>query len=92
MSYQENSPKPLAELQEVAQEATRKALEEYAIPDEVREKLVLGTYFQGDERVFELYVPGYQPEDARVLTRATVNAMSGEVNVELFVPHGWRKG
>src|SRR4051812_11367570 len=50
-------PKELDELQEIARVATRTALEGYEpISEEWKKNLTLGTFFEGDERIFELYV------------------------------------
>lgn len=77
--------KTLYELEVIAAHATRQALEPYAIHDKIRENLVRGIAFEGDERVFELYVPGERPEDAVVISEARVNAIDGSVvNVRIF--------
>lgn len=43
----------LGELEEIARVATQKALENYIIPEEYEENLVLSTQFDGDNRIFE---------------------------------------
>ena len=35
---------------------------------------------------FELYIAGEQPEDAIVISEATVNRKTGEVSVKVFLP------
>lgn len=77
--------KPLAELTEIARQATREALTGRCIPEEIRCELVLGTYWDGDYRLFELYVPGEKPEDARVISKARVHAVTGAVVVDTFL-------
>ena len=79
---------PLRELREIARRATLEALDEYErVPDEARKTLTLGTRFDGDDRIFELYVPGERPEDAVVLTRVHVNSLTGVASpVEVFLP------
>lgn len=75
----------LDELEVIAAKATRQALEPYVIPDKIRKNLVRGIAFEGDERVFELYVPGERPEDAVVISEARINAIDGSViNVQVF--------
>ena len=74
--------KELDELQEIARSATRTALESYeAIPEEWAKNLTLGTLFDGDDRIFELYVAGERPKDAIVLTSARVNRFTRAVAV-----------
>lgn len=74
---------PLNELEAKAQALTKKALEGYVIPDEIRGQLVLTTLFEGDDRVFVLYVPAPKRADARVIARTRMNALSGEGSVEV---------
>jgi hypothetical protein len=76
--------KELDELQEIARVATRAALEAYEpIPPEWEKNLTLGTLFEGDDRVFELYVAGERPRDAIVLTSARVNRLTRSVSVQV---------
>ncbi|WP_147451020.1 hypothetical protein [Corallococcus llansteffanensis] len=76
-------------LTEKARIVTRAALARYpSIPERLRKELVLGTYFEGTDRVFELYCAGDRPQDAIVLTRVTVSAVTGEVGpVEVLSEH-----
>jgi hypothetical protein len=77
-------PKELDELQEIARVATRTALEGYEpMPKEWEENLTLGTSFEGDERIFELYIAAERPEDAVVISTARVNRKSKEVVVTI---------
>ena len=75
--------KELDELEEIARAATKKALENYIVPDEYKENLVLGTQFDGDNRIFELYVPGEKPGDALVIATATVDKNTKNVSVDV---------
>lgn len=69
--------KELDELQELARIATRAELESYEpIPPEWNQALTLGTLFDGEDRVFELYVAGERPSDAIVLTSTRVNRLT----------------
>ena len=71
------------ELREIARRLTQKELEGYVIPDEIRGSLVLTTLFEGDDRVFVLFVPGERREDACVVARTTVNAITGAASVDV---------
>ncbi|MFT3799753.1 MAG: hypothetical protein QM766_00905 [Burkholderiaceae bacterium] len=73
--------KELDELQEIARLATRDALESYAIPEQWKNQLVLGCLFDGDYRVFELYIPGERPKDAIVISSARIHRKSKEIEV-----------
>ena len=59
---------PLDELQERARQMTLAALKEFVVPEHFKSSLTLGVQFDGDFRVFELYVPGEKPSDARVMS------------------------
>lgn len=75
-------PKELDELREIARLATRKALEDYEpFPKEWEKDLTLGTFFDGDDRVFELYVARERPADAIVISSARVNRKDRSVQV-----------
>ncbi len=74
--------KELDELQELARIATRAELARYEpIPEEWARELTLGTFFDGEDRIFELYVAGLRPADAIVLTSARVNRTTRAVSV-----------
>ena len=74
--------KELDELQELARVATRAELARYEpIPEEWARVLTLGTFFDGEDRIFELYVAGARPADAIVLTSARVNRNTRAVSV-----------
>lgn len=75
---------PLATLEEAARLATRTALEPFRrIPDGV--ELTLGTFWEEDEVVFELYIAKDQPRHAVVLTQVRVNQYDGQVrSVRVF--------
>jgi len=75
-------PKELDELREIARLATRKALEDYdPMPKEWEENLTLGTFFDGDDRIFELYIATERPVDAIVISSARVNRKDRSVQV-----------
>lgn len=75
---------PLPTLQEAARLATRTALEPCErIPDGV--ELKLGTFWEQDEVVCELYIAKDRPKDAVILTEARVNRHGGQVrSVRVF--------
>jgi hypothetical protein len=74
----------LDELQEIARVATRTALEGYEpMPEEWKKNLTLETSFEGDERIFELYIAAEKPSDALVISTARVNRKSKEVVVTI---------
>jgi len=74
----------LDDLREIARAATRSELENYEpISKEWSDKLALGTLFDGDDRVFELYVPGERPHGAIVITSARVNRHTKAVSVTI---------
>jgi hypothetical protein len=78
---------PLATLEESARLLTRTALADFDLTTVDRDTLVLGTSgFEGNQRVFELYVAGEGPEDARVISRAVIDVFSGAGTVEVFLP------
>ena len=77
-------PRSLDELQEIARAVTRKELEAYIIPEEYRHNLTLGVSFEDDTRIFELYVPGDKPTDAKVISRTTIDLSGREYRVEVF--------
>ncbi|MDH3976668.1 MAG: hypothetical protein OEV42_20585 [Deltaproteobacteria bacterium] len=71
----------LEECREVAQKATQEALRKVNIPKVIKDDLVLGTRWNGDLIIFELYLPGKRPEDALIISKATVNSCTGKVFV-----------
>jgi hypothetical protein len=75
---------PLDVLQETARVATREQLSHWTDFGQ-RESLTLGTLWQDDLVVFELYLAGERPSDALVLTEAKVHVYSGElVQIRVF--------
>ena len=70
----------LAILEESARVATRSMISEFPhyfnIPTE---HLTLGTFWENDDVIFELYIAGDRPKDAIVLTTTRVDLYSGEV-------------
>ena len=80
------SKKLLADMEEAAKSATYQALLAYLPPDpEENVKLALGKIYTNSEAIFELNVPGERPQDAKVISRATVNRVSGKMVVEVFL-------
>ena len=78
----QKAPKELDELEEIARLATRKELESYErLPSEWEENLTLGIFFDGDERIFELYVAKERPADGIVISTARVNRKTRSVTV-----------
>jgi hypothetical protein len=76
--------KELDELQEIARLATYEALKDFEpVPDEWKAKLTFGTFFDGDYRVFELYVAAGRPADATVISAARVNSKTKSVEVTI---------
>lgn len=74
----------LSRLEESAKAATHIALQ---MRPAIRrpEHLTLGTHWEGDTVVFELYIAKDRPEDAIVLTTTRVNAFDGRVeSVHVF--------
>lgn len=76
--------KSLKELEDIAATATREALQQYHFPEHIRDQLVRGVLFEGDYRIFELYVPGERPEDAWVISQARVHSVTGDVQVVIL--------
>ena len=76
----------LDEMQEIARLATRKALKGYSRPNLSFENLVLGIYHDKECGRFELYIAEEQPEDAIVISKATVNRKTSKVSVKVFLP------
>jgi len=76
----------LDELCERARLLTYETLKEYEIPDDLRTEIALGIGFDGDDRIFELYIPRTRPEDAIVISSARINSYTGEGTVEVFLP------
>ncbi|WP_141134352.1 hypothetical protein [Jannaschia aquimarina] len=74
----------LEEFKEIARAATKEALRSYHISEKVRASLVLGTTFERDTIVFELYIPADRPENGRVVSEARVSKETGEVSVLVF--------
>ncbi|MEQ1569032.1 MAG: hypothetical protein ABMA64_25570 [Myxococcota bacterium] len=77
-----------------AEEIAREAVSTYLasrppIPAVVRENLILGEGRDGDDWLFELYVPGIRPEHAVVLVEARVDMRDGEVSVTSPVGDRW---
>ena len=79
----------LREMQPIAREATRQALATYkGCPELENKSLTLGERIEGSEGVFELYLAGERPEDAKVISCARVDRRTGAVKVEVFLRKG----
>lgn len=79
------APKELDELQEIARVATRAALEGYEpLPKEWEKNLTLGISFEGDERIFELYIAAERPAEVVVISTARVNRKTRDVVVTIL--------
>lgn len=76
----------LSEMEAIAKDATRAALVEYTPPTEEDDKnLTLGSGITDIEGIFELYIAADRPQDAKVISCAKVNRLTGEVTVEVFL-------
>jgi ferredoxin-fold anticodon binding domain-containing protein len=73
------------ELTQIAQSCVKKALINHDISQEIRSNLVLGKGFEGDWRIFDLYIPGERSEDAQMICTAKVNIYTGEASVNVFL-------
>lgn len=78
----------LAEAEAIARVATHDALMQHApLSDEDKKGLALGKLLTDEAWVFELYVPAEKPQDAKVISRATVSRTTGQVvAMEVFLP------
>ena len=77
----------LTDMEEAARAATAEALRGYPPPSgQDRDNLTLGKQLTDEEGIFELYVPGERPQDAKVISRAVVDRVTGKVAVEVFLP------
>lgn len=71
----------LDDLQEKARVATREALRMYPrISDALWSEVVLGSGFEGNKAVFDLYVPRARPDEAIVLLKVCVDRDTGVVD------------
>lgn len=52
--------------------------------EEWAKNLTLGTFFEGNEQIFELYIAAEKPADAVVISPARVNRKSKEVVVVIL--------
>ena len=76
--------KELEELREIARLATYEALKAYEpFPKEWEKNLTLGTFFEGDDRIFELYIAAEKPADAIVISSARVSRRTRSVQVTI---------
>ncbi len=76
----------LKEMENIAKRATHDALMPYPrLQGSDSENLTLGTQLTESEGIFELYIAGERPLDAKVITCARVDRRTGEVGVEVFL-------
>ena len=81
---------PLAELQEAARVATQISLSSRTpLGQSVRDALTLGTRWDGDAVIFELYIAGAKPADAIVLTETRVNLYDGRIEAVHIHDGAW---
>jgi hypothetical protein len=76
----------LSEMEPIAKNAMFAALVGYVSPsNEEQAIMTLGKAITDTEGVFELYVPAGRPQDAKVISCARVNRLTGEVKVDVFL-------
>ena len=76
----------LKEMEAIAKKATHDALLPYPqLEGSDSENLTLGTRVTDEEGIFELYIAGERPLDAKVISCARVDRRTGEVSVEVFL-------
>ncbi len=76
----------LSDMEPIAKAATYAALMRYLPPsDENKKRLTLGKVITDAEGVFELYIPADRPQDAKVISCAKVDRLTGKVEVEVFL-------
>ncbi|MBR8656998.1 hypothetical protein KDH83_27140 [Achromobacter sp. Marseille-Q0513] len=71
-------------MEAIAKKATFEALQGYPKPRGNLENLTLGSEVTETAGIFELYISGERPQDARVISRAIVDREHGGVRVEVF--------
>ncbi len=74
---------PLAQAEEMARIATKKELDHYEVPVGLMGQVVLTTLFEGDDRVFVLYVPGETRNNPMIVARTRVNTKTGQLSIEI---------
>lgn len=73
-------------MEPIAKDATRRALSQYREPSaEEQSKWTLGKFETESEGIFEIYIPSDQPLDAKVISRAVVDRITGDVHVQVFL-------
>ncbi|MGX9720040.1 hypothetical protein [Stenotrophomonas acidaminiphila] len=76
----------LKEMEVIAKKATHDALMSYPrLEGSDSENLTLGTQLADEEGIFELYIAGERPLDAKVISCTRVDRRTGEVSVEVFI-------
>jgi hypothetical protein len=78
--------KKLEEMEFIAKKATHDALLPYPrLEGDDLKNLTLGTRVTDSEGIFELYIAGERPLDAKVISCARVDRRTGAVSVEVFL-------
>jgi hypothetical protein len=75
----------LSQMEPIAREATRQALRDKDIPESLWDQMTLGSGYEDAYGVFELYVPGPKPQDAKLVSRTKVHRDTGEATVEVLI-------
>lgn len=75
----------LKEMEIIARDATRHILRGYPRPNKRLEHLTVGSEITDKQGIFEVYIAGTRPQDAEIISRATVNRGDGKVHVEVFL-------
>jgi hypothetical protein len=71
----------LKQMQPIAKEMTPIEIRKYGIEftDDEKDHLTLGEYLTDDFGIFELYLSGERPVDAKVISRTYVDRITGDV-------------
>ncbi len=75
----------LPQAEEIARIATQNELRNYEVPADLMGQVVLTTLFEGDDRVFVLYVPGETRQDPMIVAKTRVNVKTGNLWVDVPV-------
>lgn len=75
----------LAQAEEMARVSTKGELENYEIPTGLMGQVVLSTLFEGNDRVFVLYVPGESRDAPMIVAQTRVNVKTGKVSTKVPV-------
>ncbi|WP_162596652.1 hypothetical protein [Thiofilum flexile] len=72
-------------MEAIARPSTRNALLGYERPVGDLKYLTLGSMLTETHGIYEVYIAGERPEDAEVISQTTVDRITGEVRVEVFL-------